>query len=219
LADTRGIERDESHKTNIVTKIQKHIDTVNVILILANGTVPRLNVSTSYVLSTLSVIFPKTLATNIGFVFTNVPNVLAWNFVPTTIPEVLRDAPRFPFDNPIALQRKFISINNDPKMKKDKKQLRKTVEESEQKALGVLVDLFDLLDGLEPQPTNEIVYLYNLSQTIESLITNTLAQVDQAAAKKVEIDALIAELKVNSDVSPSTLFLLWLNLIPVGNRV
>jgi len=82
------------------------------------------------------------------------------------------------------------------------------MQESEQEALEMLVDLFDWLDGLEPQPTKDIVYLYDLSQTIESMITNTLAQMDQVAAKKMEIDKLIAELEVNSDVSTSTLLLL-----------
>jgi len=208
LADTRGIARDEGHKANIVTEIQKHINSVNAVLILANGTIPRLNVSTNYVLSALSAVFPKTLADNIGFVFTNIPSLLSWNFVSTSIPEALRHARQFPFDNPIALQKRLISLNDDPKIKKGKKNLQKAVQESEQEALEVLVELFDWLDGLEPQPTKEIVYLYGLSQNIEFSITSTLAQMDQAAAKKVEIDELIAKLKANPGVSPSTLLLL-----------
>ena len=158
--------------------------------------------------------FPRTLANNMAFVFTNVSSPLAWNYDPTSIPMMLRDVPRFPFDNPIAVQRRYISLSSGQKIKAKKKEsesLRGAVQESEQKALGVLVDLFDWLDGVEPQPTKEIVYLYNLSQTIESMITNTLAQMDQAAATKVEINKLIAELKGNSDVSP-------LNLLPLVAR-
>jgi hypothetical protein len=76
--------------------------------------------------------------------------------------------------------------------------MRKAVQAGEDRALEMLVKLFDWLDGLGPQPTTEIVYLYNLSQTIEAMITNTLAQMDQAAAKKVEIDKLMVALKNNS---------------------
>ena len=161
--------------------------------------------STGYVLSTLSAIFPKTLANNIAFLFTNVANPLSCNFSPTTIPEVLRDAPQFHIDNPIALQRRYNSLQCGRRMKRN---WLKAVQEGEQKALETLVHLFDWLDGSEPQSTKEIVYLYDLSQTIEAMITNTLAQMDQAAAKKVEIDELIVELKTSSDVSPSTLLLL-----------
>ena len=202
MADTRGIERDEGHKKNIVTEIEKHIDSVNAVLILANGTVPRTTASTGYVLSTLSAIFPKTLAGNIAFVFTNVQSPLSCNFSSKTIPEVLRNARQFHLDNPIALQRRYISLNSEGKMKKMKKDLHKAVQEGEKNALETLVHLFDWLDGLEPQPTKEIVYLYTLSQTIEAMITNTFAQMDQAAAKKMEIDKLIVQLKTSSGVSP-----------------
>jgi len=66
----------------------------------------------------------------------------------------------------------------------------------------MLVELFDWLDDLQPQPTTEIVYLYYLSQTIEATITNTLAQMDQAVARKVKVDELMRALKDNSYVSP-----------------
>ena len=61
LADTRGLQQDEAHKKSIATQIQQHIDSVNAVLILANGTVPRITVGTDYALSTLSAIFPKSI--------------------------------------------------------------------------------------------------------------------------------------------------------------
>jgi hypothetical protein len=113
LADTRGIEQDELHKKNIATEIQKQIDSVTAVLILANGTVPRLTVGTDYALSTLSALFPKSLANNIAFVFTNVASPLSWNFSMDTIPDVLKDANLFFLDNPIALQKKYLSFKDD----------------------------------------------------------------------------------------------------------
>ena len=77
-------------------------------------------------------------------------------------------------------------------------ELRETVKHTEQKGLGMLVDLFDWLDGCEPQPTTEIVALYERSQAIETKITNTLAQMDQAAAKMAEISKLVKAVQMNS---------------------
>ena len=54
------------------------------------------------------------------------------------------------------------------------------------------------LDGREPQPTTEIVALYERSQAIETKITNTLAQMDQAAAKMAEISKLVKAVQMNS---------------------
>lgn len=89
LSDTRGISRDELHKASIAEAIQEHIETVNGVLILANGTVPRLGVATDYVLSVLSSIFPRTLADNIGIMFTNIPSPLSWNFEQCSLPAFL----------------------------------------------------------------------------------------------------------------------------------
>jgi hypothetical protein len=218
LADTRGIQQDELHKRSIATEIQKHIDSVTAVLILANGTVPRITVGTEYTLSTLSAIFPKTLADNIAFVFTNVPSPLSWNFSQDTIPGVLKDAPQLLFDNPIALQKRYLSLK-DNLSRRARVEMCKAVWASEQTALeSMLVTLFDWLDGLQPQPTTEIVYLYDMSQTIEAMITNTLAQMEQAAAKKVEIERLMADLETNSNVGPSPVFVLELKLSLVEPR-
>ena len=62
LADARGIHQDELHKESIATEIQNHIDSVTAVLILANGSVPRITVGTDYALSALSALsalFPK----------------------------------------------------------------------------------------------------------------------------------------------------------------
>ena len=201
MADTRGIEQDERHKRNIATEIQKHINSVTAVLILANGTVPRVTVGTDYAMSTLSAIFPKSLAENIAFVFTNVPSPLSWNFSTDTIPDSLRDAEQFLLDNPVALQKKYLVLKGDANKKKVRMVMRKAVQAGEERALEMVVKLFDWLDGLGSQPTTEIVYLYNMSQGIEAMIANTLAQMDQAATKKEEIDTLIDGLKNNSKAS------------------
>jgi hypothetical protein len=219
LADTRGIEHDERHKNSIATQIKKNIDSVTAILILTNGTTQRLSASTDYALSTLSALFPKTLAKNIAFVFTNVPNLLSWNFCEDSIPSELKNAPQFLLDNPLGLQKNYNKLKSNPNMQKKQKAMLSRLETTELEALETLVQLFDWLDDCEPQPTKEIIYLYELSQEIESSITDTLAQIDQVATKKVEIDKLIADLKNNSDVSSSPCSHRNLTLMLVGRRL
>jgi len=213
LADTRGNEQDELHKRDIAAKIQQHIDSVTAVLILANGTVPRITVGTKYALDTLSTLFPKSLAENIAFVFTNVSSRMNWNFSPDSIPKELRKAEQFLFNNPVALQQRFRVLEEDPAQKKSLRSMRKEMKAGEGVALEMLVKLFDWLDLLESQPTNDIVALYNKSQRIEATIADNLAQIDQAATKQAEIDKLIDKLQSNSKVSCSLRPCLWFNFI------
>ena len=125
----------------------------------------------------------------------------------------------FCLDNPIALQKMYLKFEGDSDKQTKLAEMRRAVQAGEERALEMLVDLFDWLDGLGPQPTTEIVYLYNLSQSIEAMITNTLAQMDQAAAKKVEIDKLMTAIKNNSYVSYSPYAYSGLNLVLVEQRI
>ncbi|KAG8809632.1 hypothetical protein FRC17_003355 [Serendipita sp. 399] len=182
LADTRGLDHDELHKKSIATTIQRYIDSVNAVLILANGTVPRVTVGTDYALSTLCAIFPKALAQNIAFLFTNVSTPLAWNFAQDTLPDVLKEAPQFLLDNPISLQKKYLERKDDPKMKKMKASMRETVKISEQKALGTIAEVFDWR-----------------SQNIEAKISDTLAHMEQASDRKMQIARLMRAVEKGSN--------------------
>ena len=111
-------------------------------------------------LSTLSTIFPTTLTNNLAFVLTNVSGPLYQNFSgDSTVPDALKDAPQFLLDNPIALQRKYVKLEDDVKLRNKRAEMRKMVKASEEQALEMLVDFFDWLDGLEQQPTVEAVTL------------------------------------------------------------
>ena len=203
MADTRGIAQDEHHKDSIATQIKKHIDSITAVLILSNGTIERITAGTDYALSTLSAILPKSLTSNIAFMFTNVASPLAWNVSQDIVPRVLKDAPQFFLDNPISLQRKYLNLKDRPNMKKAEKYMGNHLKAGEQRALEMLVQLFDWLDDRKPQPTTEIVDLYEINQAIEAAITSTLALIDQGSAKKVEINKPMADLKRSSNVSPS----------------
>ena len=79
--------------------------------------------------------------------------------------------------------------------------MKKLVKRAEQNALEMLVGLFDWLDGLEPQPTTEIIAIHNMSEDIESKIAGTLAQVDRAAKEMAKIMKLLDDVANRTAVS------------------
>jgi hypothetical protein len=200
LADPRGIQQDDIHKKSIATEIEKHIDSVNAVIILANGTVPGITVSTEYTLSTLSNILPKSIAGSIAFLFTN-SSPLSWNFPTDSIPDVLKETPYFLLDDPLVLWKKYEKMKSDKASEKLLLSLRNAVLAGEKTSLETLVDLFDWLDSLKPQPTKDIISLYDRSERIEQKITDTLAQMEQADVKEKEAKDLIADIQSGEVVS------------------
>ena len=87
--------------------------------------------------------------------------------------------------------------------KKIQKEMRREVKNAEVKALEMLCNLFDWLDSLEPQPTTEIVALYEKSHVIESKITDTLTQMGQASDLMAKINKMVEESQKKSSVSAS----------------
>ncbi|KAM6499738.1 hypothetical protein JOM56_005246, partial [Amanita muscaria] len=195
LVDTRGLEQDTQHKASIVGAIKDHIPTVNAVLILANGTLPRLGAATDYTLSTLSSIFPRSLADNIGILFTNVDDRLSWNFDQKSLPESLRNTDlQFLVNNPLAKWKKYVELCSQQDLKKkEHAKLKGTVREAHKKALAELVLVFDWLDTLEPQPTKEILHLYEKSLEIDRNISSFLASARQSASKKARLQSVLTE--------------------------
>ena len=194
LADTRGLATDELHKASIAKAIQEHIDTVNGVLILANGTVPRLGVATDYALHALSSIFPRSLSDNISLMFTNVPSPLSWNFDQASLPDVLHKSEQFLLDNPVAMQKKYNELKDKKMPKTTLKQMRDAIKQGETKTLDMLAYLFDWLDKCSAQPTKDILALYEQSQTIEKSIQNALARMNQANTKRSELEKIIRDI-------------------------
>lgn len=180
------------------------MDHVNGVIILANGTVPRLTVSTEYALSTLSSMFPKTLADNIAFIFTNVTSRLSQNFSEDSIPPALLSAPRYHFNNPLSLQKKYIDITKEHRKKKNSqlRQMRQEILAAEQHALDELACFFNWLDDRVRQPTSAILSLYKQSQEIESNLTNIVAQMDQAKNKRQALQEILDRINKGEAVCP-----------------
>ena len=171
----------------MATQIKSHIDSATAVLVLANGTVPRLTPGVEYALSTLSAIFPGTQSKNVAFLLTNTSSLLFRNFSEDTLPEGFRGAPQFLLNNPIALQRRYLELRDAPTMMGQGHIFREVVKASEQDALEMLVDLFDWLDGLEPQPTSEVVSRYEKLQVIATNVTGRLANFLRKITEKVRV--------------------------------
>ena len=139
-----------------------------------------------YALSTLSDIFPSTLANNVGFMFTNISSPLSRNFCQDTVPDEVRGARRFEIDNPFSLQKRYLKLKDDQEVNIEETRMREEVNTSEKNALEVLVDLFDWLDGLEPQQIKE-----KQARGIPAQITGFLRKakrIVQKAVRKVRGD-------------------------------
>ena len=140
--------------------------------------------------------------------FTNVSSPLHWNFSRDALPEVLQDAPQFLLNNPVALQKKYLKLENEPNMKTGKANLRKSVKAGEEDALEMLVDLFDWLDGLEPQPTTEIVPARGMSRQDGAGAADNRAPMSKTAAKEAKHSAVRCSTYLHL-VWGSNLIIIW----------
>ena len=169
-------------------QIKNHINSINAVLVLVNGTVPHVTVGTHYALSTLSAIFPKSLANNIAILLTNTSNLLFQNFPTDALPEGFRDAPQFLLNNPIALHRRYLELKDAPNTMSQAHIFRDVVEASEQDALEMLGDLFVWLESLEPQPTSGVVSRYEkLLADVVGPLTNFLRKVMEKGIRKIRV--------------------------------
>ena len=184
LADTRVFSKTRS--TNGVLQLRSRTTSIRSPWFWSSpmGAASSVTVGIDYAFSTLSTIIPKSLASSIAHMFTNDSRSLQRNLSGDTIPGVLKEARRFHLDNPIVLQKEYPKDKDGP----ERADLRKAAKASDQSTLGMLVDLFDWLDRLRPQPVKEIVSLHGQSRAIETKVLNVRARQTQAAAIQAEIE-------------------------------
>ena len=159
-----------------MTQIKEHADSLIAVLILVNGTVPGVTIGTYNALSTLSTILPNALSSKIAFLLTNVSEPLYPNFSGDNLPDVLKHTPQFLLNNPIALQKRYLELRNDPEIKNRRTEMRSIVKDGEKMALEALVDLSNWLGGVGPQATTQIAPLRKPVRNIAAKITKLLAQ-------------------------------------------
>ncbi|TFK49482.1 hypothetical protein OE88DRAFT_430304 [Heliocybe sulcata] len=202
LADTRGVEKDEEHKAAIAEYIKDHTETIDAVIILANGTNARLGVATQYTLTMISGMFPHSLVDNIGFVFTMVANIFSFNFESLSLPPELRNARHWKMDNPLAQWLKYQDAQRqDPPVdEEDLAEMHDTVFKGYRKTFALLNDLFIWLDDRRVQPTKEINELYEMTMNIESSISNVVSRIGQTEARRTELIALQARIAEQNQI-------------------
>jgi hypothetical protein len=88
---------------------------------------------------------------------TNTSRPLFQNLSRGILPNAFEHVPFLLLNNPIALQKRYLELKDDPNVRSQQAYFREAVKVSEEAALEMLVGLFEWLDGLEPQPTSNTV--------------------------------------------------------------
>ncbi|KIK52876.1 hypothetical protein GYMLUDRAFT_77679 [Collybiopsis luxurians FD-317 M1] len=191
LADTCGMDKDNEHKQAIIASaIKEKFEVIDAILILANGTIPRLGNATESALTVISSMFPNSIIENTAFVFTMVTDPLSFNFEKSSLqPERLQSVSMWSINNPLAQWKKYQEKLRS-KEDYDEGILEDTeisVRSSYKKTLKTLSQIFQFLDKCKAQPTDDI---HIMSTGIEATNSNTIARTDWTKEKCARLQAL-----------------------------
>lgn len=167
----------------IATQVEKHINSINAVIVLANGTVPRVTVGTDVTFTFLSAVSFKIPAKNISCILTNVSSALFQNFPVDALLVILKDAPQLLLNNPVALRRKYLKLKDETNVNKGSIDLCRMVKANEQQALETMVDLFEWLDGLDGPKTRNIVI--NITDALAQQMKGLLRKVEDEGVRKV----------------------------------
>ncbi|KAJ3887039.1 hypothetical protein GG344DRAFT_81129 [Lentinula edodes] len=192
LADTRGIDKDMEHQAAIAEAIKTNFDVIDAVIILANGTLPRLAAATEYTLTTISGMFPNSIVDNIAFVLTMVSSPSSNNFTRTSLPKQLQNSRIWPVDNPFAQWLKYQKelLKDPPTSEDDLQEMLGSARRGYNKILKMLSELFQYLDKCRVQPTHSIFDLYIMSTDIEVRISNVIAGMTQTEDKRMKLKKL-----------------------------
>ncbi|KAJ3822703.1 hypothetical protein F5878DRAFT_621643 [Lentinula raphanica] len=176
LGDPRGIEIDFQNRNAIVKAIQRHFETVNAIIILANGSLYH-TMGVEFVIKTISHIFPHSIANNIAFVLTMVDDPTMIVFDRSYLPDELKDAKVWGINNPFSLWMKYQKkIAENPRTLPEDflEEMNDSIHRDYPKTLTTLSEVFQFLDKCEVQPM-ESAYSLKERPDIEAPVPNVIA--------------------------------------------
>ena len=200
LGDTRGVDQDIQHTESIVKAIQSAIETVDGVLFMANGTLERAGPGIEYTMHMLSAIFPRSMAKNIGLLFTNVPDALSFNFHSNSLPAYIAKSELWTIQNPLAQLMRFREMEASMQSEKQILTFRKLLENSYSSTIETLNDIFAWLDRLPAQKTHPILALYLMSQGLEIAVQNVISQGTLRDGVQARITRLQTELVSQNQV-------------------
>lgn len=178
------------------------LDTIDCVVILANGTAAHVSIPTRYTLSIISSMFPSSIVDNVAFLFTMVPSPLHFNFKRETLPDAVRNAKFWGIDNPLVSWLRFQkAVNSGDLPEGVEEESRDELKHAYDKGLRVLNSFFKWVDERKVQPTKEVDELHRMSNKMEATISNVLAHFTQAEAQKAELIKLQCELDNQKQVN------------------
>ncbi|KAG8731606.1 hypothetical protein FRC11_003334 [Ceratobasidium sp. 423] len=197
LADTRGIEEDKKHTERICRAIQDLITVIDGVMIITNGRVERLTVSTDYTLNILAKLFPRSIVDNIGIIFTNTDaSGASLNFQMQSLPSELQKVKYWCLDNPLSLYRTYSAQKaaGDLSGKREEGQ-RKIIRESYKGAIESLDEWLKWLDERKTIPTGAIIELYQKSSRIEARLFATVTSIDSLSKLESQLQGISSALR------------------------
>ncbi|CAE6412473.1 unnamed protein product [Rhizoctonia solani] len=197
LADTRGIEEDKKHKERIYQAIQDLITVIDGVMIIANGRVERLSVTTDYTLNILATLFPRSILDNIGIIFTNTgAGGAGLNFQTESLPSELQKVQHWCLDNPLSLYKTYSAQRETGQLSGAKgSRQKRNLEDSYDDAIDSLGEWLEWLDGRKEIPTTAIVELYQKSSHIESSLFATLKSIADLSKFKSQLQDILSDLQ------------------------
>ncbi|KAK7051043.1 hypothetical protein VNI00_005155 [Paramarasmius palmivorus] len=203
---TRGIDHDKGHTQAIANVIKRSFEEIDAVIVLVNGTQPRLTPSTEYALSVISGLFPDSIDNNIGLVFTMVSDPVNFCFEHSSLPDELQQAPGWMINNPFARWTKYQRMRGQMPSSNIAfaERMERSIREDYDKTLQLLfgpsqveeagwnnpAPFFQWLDSCGAQPTFETYHMRNMNTGIEASIANVIARMNQAEKMCSELMAL-----------------------------
>ncbi|KAG8691306.1 hypothetical protein FRC11_005053 [Ceratobasidium sp. 423] len=197
LADTRGIQKDAEHKAKINKAIQDHVITLDAVIIMANGTVQRLGVATSYTLNVITAMFPYSIIENIGFVFTHT-DLMTFNFQRDSLQPELQNAKYWLIQNPLAFYQSYKKLVEEGKTSEAVlRRGRCDLEQHYDDTIETLNEWLEWLNKCRVQPSKDINDLYKMSNNIESNIEWALMAITWQHDERVKWERIQTDLESN----------------------
>jgi hypothetical protein len=168
-----GVTADEAQVLTIKNAIESLTTTVDAIIIIGDQAQIVLSPGITLILDTLESFFPRSVAKNIFFVFTNAgKNQPSFDFASIDLPAWFLREHVFPVDNMVASRATLRRFLNDPE--RSASALHRTFQANFDSASETLTSLSTCIDDCSIQAC-DIKTLYRIGTKIESQIYNVLA--------------------------------------------
>ncbi|KAJ1299959.1 hypothetical protein OPQ81_002626 [Rhizoctonia solani] len=185
LSDSRGPEHDKKNQKEINDAIVKEFTTIDAVIIMSNGTTERLAPTTDYTLKVLMTLFPRSILSNIGFIFTHVES-FSFNFQESSIPPELRETPRWLIQNPLALLKHKSVLENENRTARHVRQDKTSIERAYADVIETLNEWLEWIKECPVQPINEINRLYEASAQVQSRFDEVISHIMQLYQQRKE---------------------------------